>query len=145
MGSSEIWVQRTAGTCTWATEGGASAGDYSIVLPYETGAVLTLKLDYTLESIDGTGEMTCKKFMDFSGLFYTYAKNLYHLDAKLSKEDFVRGFRNMNINSYIRSLPQYRRASQIKNDGGKFDYVDPIIILEGMKFYDEILLPKLIK
>ena len=52
----EIWVQRTAGTCTWATEGGASAGDYSIVLPYETGAVLTLKLDYTLESIDGTGE-----------------------------------------------------------------------------------------
>ncbi len=51
-----IWVQRTAGTCTWATEGGASAGDYSIVLPYETGAVLTLKLDYTLESIDGTGE-----------------------------------------------------------------------------------------
>ena len=51
-----IWVQRTASTCTWATEGGASAGDYSIVLPYETGAVLTLKLDYTLESIDGTGE-----------------------------------------------------------------------------------------
>lgn len=51
-----IWVQRSASTCTWATEGGASAGDYSIVLPYETGAVLTLKLDYTLESIDGTGE-----------------------------------------------------------------------------------------
>ena len=49
-----IWVQRSANTCTWATEG--AAGDYSIVLPYETGAVLTLKLDYTLESIDGTGE-----------------------------------------------------------------------------------------
>ena len=52
----EIWVQRSANTCTWATEGGASAGDYSIVLPYETGAVLTLKLDYILESIDGSGE-----------------------------------------------------------------------------------------
>lgn len=52
-----IWVQRSANTCTWAKEAGAaSAGDYSIVLPYETGAVLTLKLDYTLESIDGTGE-----------------------------------------------------------------------------------------
>lgn len=50
------WVQRSASSCTWATEGGATAGDYSIVLPYETGAVLTLKLDYTLESIDGTGE-----------------------------------------------------------------------------------------
>lgn len=52
----EIWVQRSASTCTWATEEGASAGNYSVVLPYETGAVLTLKLDYTLESIDGTGE-----------------------------------------------------------------------------------------
>ena len=51
-----IWVQRSASTCTWATEAGASAGAYSIVLPYETGAVLTLKLDYTLESIDGSGE-----------------------------------------------------------------------------------------
>ena len=49
----EIWLQRTANTCTWA---GSSTGAYSIVLPYETGAVLTLKLDYTLESIDGTGE-----------------------------------------------------------------------------------------
>ena len=52
----DIWVQRTSNTCTWATESGASAGDYSIVLPYEDGAVLTLKVDYTLESIDGTGE-----------------------------------------------------------------------------------------
>ncbi len=52
----DIWVQRSAATCTWATEAGATAGNYSIVLPYETGAVLTLKLDYTLESIDGTGE-----------------------------------------------------------------------------------------
>ena len=51
-----VWVQRAANTCTWATESGATTGDYSIVLPYETGAVLTLKLDYTLESIDGTGE-----------------------------------------------------------------------------------------
>lgn len=52
----EIWVQRSASTVTWAKESGANAGDYSIVLPYETGAVLTLKVDYTLESIDGTGE-----------------------------------------------------------------------------------------
>lgn len=52
----DVWVQRAANTCSWATESGATAGDYSIVLPYETGEVLTLKLDYTLESIDGTGE-----------------------------------------------------------------------------------------
>lgn len=52
----EIWLQRSTNDPTWATESGATAGDYSIVLPYETGAVLTLKVDYTLESIDGTGE-----------------------------------------------------------------------------------------
>ncbi len=52
----EIWVQRAANQATWATESGASAGAYSIVLPNETGAVLTLKVDYTLESIDGSGE-----------------------------------------------------------------------------------------
>ena len=51
-----IWVQRSSNTCTWAKESAANAGDYSIVLPNESGEVLTLKVDYTLESIDGTGE-----------------------------------------------------------------------------------------
>ncbi|MBR1548711.1 MAG: hypothetical protein IJ637_08310 [Prevotella sp.] len=50
------WLARTSATPTWAVETGKSAGDYSIVIPYETGAVLTLKVDYTLESIDGSGE-----------------------------------------------------------------------------------------
>ena len=52
----DIWVQRSANTCTWAKEANAAAGAYSIVLPNESGAVLTLKVDYILESIDGTGE-----------------------------------------------------------------------------------------
>ena len=51
-----IWVQRSSNTPTWAKESAATAGDYSIVLPNESGEVLTLKVDYTLESIDGTGE-----------------------------------------------------------------------------------------
>lgn len=50
------WVQRSTSQPTWATESGATAGDYSIVLPNEGGEVLTLKVDYTLESIDGSGE-----------------------------------------------------------------------------------------
>ena len=52
----DIWVQRSSNVCTWAVESGATAGDYSIVLPNESGEVLTLKVDYTLESTDGTGE-----------------------------------------------------------------------------------------
>ena len=83
--------------------------------------------------------------MDFSNIYYQYAKKLYKLDAKLSQSDFVNGFKNMNINSYIKSLPEYRKAIQNKGiDGsGKFDFVAPIIVLEGMKFFDEVLLPKL--
>ena len=101
--------------------------------------------NYFLGPIDGAGEMTCKRFMDFTDIFYQYAKNLYKLDTKLVQADFINGFKNMNINSYIKSLPEYHKAMQNKGgDGsGKFDFVAPIIILEGMKFFDEILLPKI--
>ncbi|MBR1934403.1 MAG: membrane lipoprotein lipid attachment site-containing protein [Prevotella sp.] len=54
--SGDIWLRINSAQPTWAVESGASAGDYSIVLPNESGAVLTLKVDYTLESTDGTGE-----------------------------------------------------------------------------------------
>lgn len=49
----------------------------------------------------------------------------------------------MNINGYIQALPEYRKAVQDMGPENKFDFVAPIIILEGMKFYDEVLLPKL--
>ncbi len=99
--------------------------------------------NYFMGPVDGTGEMTCKKFMDFTNVFFTYAKNLYNLDRKMNQGDFINGFKNMNINGYIQALPEYRKAVQDKGPDNKFDFVAPIIILEGMKFYDEILLPKL--
>ena len=99
--------------------------------------------NYFMGPVDGTGEMTCKKFMDFTNVFFTYAKNLYNLDRKMNRGDFINGFKNMNINSYIQALPEYRKAVQDKGPDNNFDFVAPIIILEGMKFYDEILLPKL--
>ncbi len=54
--SGDIWLKRTSAQPTWAVESGKTAGDYSIVLPNESGTVLTLKVDYTLESTDGSGE-----------------------------------------------------------------------------------------
>lgn len=45
------WLARSSAEPTWAGD-----GSYSTILPYETGEVLTLKVNYTLESIDGTGE-----------------------------------------------------------------------------------------
>lgn len=50
------WLRINSAEPTWAVETGATAGDYSIVMPFEDGTVLTLKVDYTLESIDGSGE-----------------------------------------------------------------------------------------
>ena len=51
-----IWLARNSAQPTWAVETGKIAGNYSIVLPNESGSVLTLKVDYTLESTDGSGE-----------------------------------------------------------------------------------------
>ena len=41
-----------------------------------------------------------------------------------------------SINTYIQNLPEMQKARR----QNKFDYVAPIIILEGMKFYDEFLM-----
>ena len=52
----DIWLARNSAQPTWAVQTSATPGDYSIVLPNEAGTVLTLKVDYTLESTDGSGE-----------------------------------------------------------------------------------------
>lgn len=83
--------------------------------------------------------ITCKRFIDFAGVFYTYALKMFGLT--MSKAEFMDGFRNMNINAYIQKQPEYREAKARSQGGnGKFDYVNPIIILEGMKFYEDNLL-----
>lgn len=52
----DIWLARNSAEPTWGVETSKTPGDYSIVLPNEGGSTLTLKVDYTLESIDGSGE-----------------------------------------------------------------------------------------
>ena len=98
---------------------------------------------YFFGPVDGTGEMKCTKFMDFTNVFYTYAKQLFGLDRIVTQQDFMNGFANMNINTYIKSLPEYKKAMINKPKLNKFSFVAPVIILEGMKFYDEVLLKKL--
>ena len=45
------WLARSTATPTWAGD-----GTYTTILPNESGEVLTLKVDYTLEPIDGASE-----------------------------------------------------------------------------------------
>ena len=54
--TTSVFLKRSSAQPTWAVETGKTAGDYSLVLPNESGSVLTLKVDYTLESTDGSGE-----------------------------------------------------------------------------------------
>ena len=79
---------------------------------------------------------SCPRFIDFAGVFYKYATKLFGLN--MTKNDFVTAFRNMSINNYIQNQPEFRIAKN--RTDGNFDYVNPIIILEGMKFYEESLL-----
>lgn len=93
------------------------------------------------------GQATCVRFMNFCNFFFNYASNLYRLEEKVTKADFMEGFANMNLDAYIKnSIPEYKKAKQNKAqnaNNGSFDFVAPIIIIEGMKFYDDVLLPKL--
>lgn len=61
------YLGRTSATATYALPASVAPGDvpateganavyYEVVLPYETGAALNLKVDYTLTSTDGSGE-----------------------------------------------------------------------------------------
>lgn len=47
-----IWLGRTSGTPSFA----GTAPYYQIAMPNEEGTVLELRIDYTLESVDGSGE-----------------------------------------------------------------------------------------
>tara|TARA_X000000368_G_C23058466_1_gene725408 strand:+ start:7994 stop:11830 length:3837 start_codon:yes stop_codon:yes gene_type:complete len=83
-------------------------------------------------------EIPCPRFMDFAQLYYKVATDLF--DFKATKQDFMDGFKLMNISDYITLMPEFQEAS--RNEKG-FDFVAPIIVLEGMKFFEEIILKKL--
>ncbi len=51
--ASNVYLKRSSSTPTYA---GATSPYYQTVLPNETGTILQLRVNYTLESIDGSGE-----------------------------------------------------------------------------------------
>ena len=75
-------------------------------------------------------------FYNFAGIFYKYVNGLFGKDM-VDLPKMMDGIMSMaNINTYIQNLPEVQKARR----QAKFDYVAPIIILEGMKFYDEFLM-----
>ncbi|WP_158797875.1 hypothetical protein [Pedobacter sp. L105] len=85
------------------------------------------------------GKPLCPRFMDFADLFYKVSSSMFGL--KMSPADFMAGFQDMNMENYIKGEPAFIKAQKRKHDDQKeFDYVAPIIILEGMKFFEKHLL-----
>lgn len=71
----DIWLGRTLPTASYA---GTAEPYYLTVLPNETGMVLELRVDYTLESIDGSGEeITIHGATAFVPVIYTQWKPNY--------------------------------------------------------------------
>lgn len=76
-----------------------------------------------------------EKFMDFCKFFYTAASSI--TGWKTNVNEMARACNEMQIVDYIKGMPEYRQAEQ---DMDNFDFYAPIIIIEGMKFYDQTLL-----
>lgn len=128
-------------------------GEENFFIKTASGEMIPLSFDnsITCEMMDYTGtyfmnnlqkanpNAPCPRFMDFADLFYKVSASLFGLNMK--PQEFMVGFQNMNMNNYIQNLPEYRAAKQTaRKNSTKFDFVMPIIILEGMKFYDDYLL-----
>lgn len=85
------------------------------------------------------GQQPCPKFMEFADLFFKVASSMFGL--KMTQTDFMNGFHDMNIESFVKEDPDFIEAQRRKKEEQKkFDYVAPIIILEGMKFFEKHLL-----
>lgn len=74
------------------------------------------------------------RFQDFLNLFYQVAQQFFGM--KMNPSVVGNALQNMNLLSYIRDTPEYLHARRAE----KFDFVSPILILEGSKFYKDFLL-----
>lgn len=80
----------------------------------------------------------CPCFQTFAELYYQSIS--WIMGVKLDGNEFVNGVKNMNISMYIsRECPDFIKARNNSKDG-KFEFLAPIIILEGIKFYEKNLL-----
>ncbi len=76
----------------------------------------------------------CPRFKDFCDIFQRAARVNFGFD--MSNDEYIDGFNNMNIAAFIKAQPDYIEAC--KNE--EFDYVAPIFIMEGIKFFETKIL-----
>ena len=92
--------------------------------------------------VDNVNHKQADNFTEFCGFFYSAASQLFNW--KTDPKVLLQACRDMNITAYVQNMPEFRCAvSEAQQSGRPFDFVAPIIILEGMKFYDNVLLKML--
>ncbi|MDE6235313.1 MAG: hypothetical protein K2M56_06150 [Muribaculaceae bacterium] len=79
------------------------------------------------------------KFTEFCSYFYSAARQLFGWNV--NPAELEKACREMNITAYVQNMPEFRAAEREAQRGGTaFSFVAPVIILEGMKFYETTLL-----
>jgi hypothetical protein len=78
------------------------------------------------------------KFVSFMNTFFDFASQT--LDFKADGQEVMRAITSMNILNDLRNDEDYKEA--LKN-GKEFDFVAPLIILQGQAFLRSYLLPKI--
>ena len=72
------------------------------------------------------------RFKDFCGIFFQLVNNSF---VKLDQQRFFDAFQHMNVIDYIMKTKEFRNAES----SDKFQFVAPIIVMEGKEFYDNYL------
>lgn len=76
-----------------------------------------------------------KRFSDFIKIFYETCHDSFGFNYPNIHQDL----KNMRLSTYIMTIPEYQLAKKAE----EFDFVAPMIILEGMCYLDTILMNKL--
>lgn len=79
------------------------------------------------------------QFTQFCSFFYNAARQLFNW--QVNPAELEAACRDMNISGYVQNMEEFRAAKREAQTGGTpFSFVAPVIILEGMKFYENTLL-----
>lgn len=82
------------------------------------------------------------KFQNFVNIFYMVASN-FGISKFFSQNEILDFLRNMELNRYIKEMPEYQVAMKKEAPNKPFSFLYPPIVLEGMNFLDEFLLKKI--
>ena len=81
----------------------------------------------------------CECFTQFLSIYVDAVQQILNLGMDI--DEIGAALKNMNIEQYIKQeVPRFKEAMTRYRNKQPFDYVAPIIIIEGLKFYDKHLL-----